>query len=619
MAFVIPSIFTAIDKFSPVVKGMSGSVDAFAAKAERSIRKVGQSAEKIGAGAAIIGTAIAAPLILATKAAIDFEKGMGNIATLGVPNIEKMGAEVLTLSKTMPVSVEDMTTSLYSIVSAGVSAADAMSVLEASSKLSVAGLSTVSQATDLTTSAINAFAQQGLSAGEITNILMKTVKAGKTTVAELASAFGSVAPAATAAGVSLQELSAATAALTLNGVPTSQAQNQLKALFDESTRTSGKLADAYAKLGKGNIAAAVKAKGFMAVLQEVKSSVGGNEIAFKNLFSSQEAGGAALTLTGSKFEAYKATLLGMEGGVDALTEAFLKQMGTSSNQMKLMENQNNALAITIGQVLLPILNKLINKITPIIEKFSNWAKENPKLFKGLVIGAAAVAAFAFAVSAMSFAVAIGSKAVMLFGMSAKVVTAAQWAWNAAMTANPIGLIIVGIAAMIALVALAIANWNEWGAALSMFLGPIGMIVSLFMAFKNNWDMIVASFKTDGILGGIIAIGKTLLDSVLYPLQQILEVVARVTGSDMAAKAAESIASFRQEMGVSTGGETQGAATPAVNTEKGKQEALVQRMENTQSAKVQLDINDPNNRIKPTSTGAPIVSIKSTSTTGFNRE
>lgn len=54
------------------------------------------------------------------------------------------------------------------------------------------------------------------------------MKAGKTDIAQISQAFGATAPIISAAGISLEEFSAATAALTTSGLPASQAQGALR-------------------------------------------------------------------------------------------------------------------------------------------------------------------------------------------------------------------------------------------------------------------------------------------------------------------------------------------------------------------------------------------------------
>ncbi|MGC4130067.1 MAG: phage tail tape measure protein, partial [Bergeyella sp.] len=103
-----------------------------------------------------------------------------------------------------------------------------------------------------------------------------------------------------------------------------------------------------------------------------------------------------------------------------------------------------------------------------------------------------------------------------------VVTVAQWAWNAALTANPIGIIIVAIGALVALVAVAIKKWDDWGAALTLFLGPVGRIIAAFKSIYDHWDSIKKAFQTEGIIGGLKRLGWVLLDSLMKPFQQILE-------------------------------------------------------------------------------------------------
>lgn len=120
-------------------------------------------------------------------------------------------------------------------------------------------------------------------------------------------------------------------------------------------------------------------------------------------------------------------------------------------------------------------------------------------------------------------------------------TASQWSLNAAMAANPIGVIIVAITALIILVYQMVKHWDEWGAAISVLLGPLGMVVSLLVSFYRHWDLITKSFSDGGVLAGFRAIARVILDSILYPMQKIFEMIHAVTGmtvySDMA-KAAE---------------------------------------------------------------------------------
>jgi TP901 family phage tail tape measure protein len=148
-------------------------------------------------------------------------------------------------------------------------------------------------------------------------------------------------------------------------------------------------------------------------------------------------------------------------------------------------------------------------------------------------------------------VAIGKSSIAMgaYNLATKAVTAAQWLWNAALMANPIGLIILGVTALIGLIVAIVAKWNEWGAAVSLFLGPIGMVISIIQSFRRNWDMVVEAFSKGGILAGIKAIGKVLLDAVLMPVQQLMGIIGKLTGWKWAEEAVSGIEKFRKALGV----------------------------------------------------------------------
>ena len=130
-------------------------------------------------------------------------------------------------------------------------------------------------------------------------------------------------------------------------------------------------------------------------------------------------------------------------------------------------------------------------------------------------------------------------------------TLAQGYLNIALFANPVGLIVLAVGVLIGLIAVAIYKWDEWGAALLQFMGPIGWIINAFMSIKNNWESIIEAFKTDGIIGGLKRIRLVLFDALIKPLQQILEMINEYDPTDISTKMLNSVKDFRKNNGLIT--------------------------------------------------------------------
>jgi tape measure domain-containing protein len=142
-------------------------------------------------------------------------------------------------------------------------------------------------------------------------------------------------------------------------------------------------------------------------------------------------------------------------------------------------------------------------------------------------------------------------------LATKIWAEAQALLNGIMMLNPIGLIIAAIVTLVAFVAIAITKWDKWGAALMVFLGPVGMVISAFKSLYDHWDSIVQAFKSDGILAGLKRIGVVILDAILKPLQQVLETI----GLD---SWASGIADIRKSLDLVTLGEKQNVTSKGVN-------------------------------------------------------
>jgi hypothetical protein len=211
--------------------------------------------------------------------------------------------------------------------------------------------------------------------------------------------------------------------------------------------------------------------------------------------------------------------------------------------------------IEVGRMLMPVISvlaKLFNLIAsgnPIV-----WALIGAvaayNVILGIQFGLAKLSALWNGIQLIS--INLLGDGFLTASVGAKIMAAAQWALNLAMDANPIGLIVAAIVALVAIVWTAINSYNKWGATLLLFLGPIGLLVNMIMALKNNWESVVKAFKDGGLLAGLKRIGIVLLDAVLYPVQQLLGLLSHIPGLGKLAGSGEAaIANVRKNLNLVT--------------------------------------------------------------------
>lgn len=177
----------------------------------------------------------------------------------------------------------------------------------------------------------------------------------------------------------------------------------------------------------------------------------------------------------------------------------------------------------------------------------------------------------------------------------RVAAIAQRAFNFVLRANPIGLIITAIILLIVLVTQITRKWDEWGAAVALALGPLGVLLSIIQSIRRNWDLITKAFETGGIINGIKAIGFAIVDGILQPISQVIKLIERFTGADLAIGA--EIEGFRtllsaalqQTAGVTPTGEIR---TNTVNPDAAREQLNVDRSETITRQELAINIKDP---------------------------
>jgi TP901 family phage tail tape measure protein len=375
-------ILTAVDKASAVLS-----------KVNAKIGSVGKSATKVGRS---LTTGVTLPIVgigaAATKMSVDFEKGMSDVSTLidtNTESIDAMGNEVLRIAKDTPVAIEDLTSALFDVRSAGVSAADQFTVLEGSAQLAVSGLGSTKEAVDLVTSATNAFGLEGDEVAATFDTIFKTTKFGKTTISELSKGFGAVAGQVAATGTPLDEYLATVSALTTTGMKASQAHTQMRAVISGLTRDTSQTRKVFGALGAKDFKDLIKQSGGLVnAVRAVSKQVGGNEGQILKLVGSTEALNAILGITGSVADTVDESLGAMRDGSNEARKAFEKQNRTTAAVLQRTKNTLQATAVTIGNALAPHLERL----SELIRDAANWFAGLDETTRGWIVTAAGIAA-----------------------------------------------------------------------------------------------------------------------------------------------------------------------------------------------------------------------------------
>lgn len=403
----------AFDKMSKVIRDAVNTSNSEFDKMQNKIKNLSADLEKVGKAATIVGGSLMAFSAANLKLAADFSAGMTNVSTLidtNVENFDAMKEEVLQIAKRTPVALDGLTSALYDIRSAGISANMQFEVLEKSAQLGLTGLGSTSEAVDLVTSSLNAFNLKGKEAEKLYDTIFKTVKFGKTTISGIAQGFGSVAGTVAASNIKLDDYLAAVAALTTTGQPAAQAHHQLKAAIAGMLRETDDSKKVFNTLGVKSFKELIqKSGGMVNAFKAITNCVGGNESAILSLFGSTMAYNAVLGLTTKQNKAYVETLNSMRYGTSLIDEGYQKQYNTEHAMMQRLKNISQVIGIQLGEALAPAFGKVLDfgeSTLNMLDKMSPQMKS----FVAISIAGLGILATSFGIACL-----MGSKLLKFYG------------------------------------------------------------------------------------------------------------------------------------------------------------------------------------------------------------
>ena len=497
-------------------KAAAADVGGQAQEAQQSRGLLSKAAD-IAAKVASFG-AIAGGIRSAVGAAIDFESAMADVRKVvdfDTPQqFKDMQQDILKLTRTLPMTAEDIAKIVAAGGQAGIAKEDLLGFAEAAAKMGVAFDITADQAGDMMAKWRTAFKMnqdEVIALADKINYLGNTTAASAPLISDVVTRIG---PLGEVGGVASGEIAALGASIVGSGVSSEIAATGIKNLVLGMTAGAGATksqAAAFASLGMDaeEMAKRMQVDARGAILDVMKALRGLDKdkqaATLSDLFGKESISAIAPLLS---------NLEGLEENFNKVADAaqysgsmnaeFQARCETTENSLQLTKNAVSELAINLGSVLLPYLKDGTEAISSIVHNLVEWGQKNP----GVISGMAEIAKI-IGVMLVAYKVGAGisalSTALQAASLSTRILAAAQAALNVVMSLNPVGLVIMGIVALIAIGYELYTHWEEvkaffvglWespaGAILAFMGGPITALIYIVSLIIANWEAVKAWF------------------------------------------------------------------------------------------------------------------------------
>lgn len=153
----------------------------------------------------------------------------------------------------------------------------------------------------------------------------------------------------------------------------------------------------------------------------------------------------------------------------------------------------NAMKTVLGRAMIPMLTPVLGLLGDVANRMLRWSEMFPTLTK--YMGGAGLVIFGLIATISALSVVVGINSFLMVGWGAGLalikglllvtkfaflqLIPAVWGFTAALFANPITWIVLGITALVAIVAAAIIYWDEWTGALGKWAGQFMETLNIF--------------------------------------------------------------------------------------------------------------------------------------------
>lgn len=468
----------------------SGEFNAGMEKVKKSMQ-LGEAVQTTGKAFAAVGAAATAAAGLTAKAAIDFESSFAGVKkTVEAPPgkdanqfFQGLENDIRNMAKEVPASVNEIASVYEAAGQLGISSENLTTFSRAMIDLGNATNLTSEEAAGTLARFANITGMSQDSFGNLGSSIVALGNNMATTEKDIVDISQNIAAAGNIAGLTEADILGWGAAMSSMGVEAASGGTAFSTVLRDMTQSvnsgsghiaqfakaSGMSVQDFSKLFKDDANAAVLSfvqglnkmdtKGFYKTLDDLGIGESRQIDLLSRLRGNTDLVSKAL---GISSEAWKENT--------ALSKEATQRYETTASQMAIMKNQLMDIGITIGQALLPSIKSLLDQITPVIQRFGDWAKQNPELITGLLKAGMAIGAIGIAMLSVMKVIstiktigsvfkAFGSLGTVFKSIGGLAATAGKAISGLLTAMGPVGWVIMGIIAVVALLG---AAWkNNW--------------------------------------------------------------------------------------------------------------------------------------------------------------
>lgn len=554
--FRLSLIMNLIDNLTGPMAGVRSSVDGTVSKLQKVNSTLG-SVAKTGAVMQEVGSQITGAVLSPVEATFETRRAIGELASLGVKDLGAVEDAARAFSDQWAGTTKaDFIAAAYDIKS-GIATLSDEGVAEFTSLAALTAKATKSTAGEMTSLFATGYGiykgyyddMSDLEFGEMFSAgIAKSVQQFKTTGSEMASSIENLGASATNANVPLEEQ--LTILGMLQGTMSGREAGTKYAAFIQSAAKGGE------ELGLSFLDANNQLKSLPEILDQLRGKYGDTIDAMEkqelaSAFGTDEAVDL-IDLLYNKTEDLQGNILTMYdalgSGTGVATEMANAINETEPERFERLTQRIQNVKESIGNSLLPTINDLMSTGEQVLTKVGSWVEENQELVRVIMLVVLAIGGF-LTIAGTVIAVVSGVgliitktisgfkllKAGFLLAKGALTpLIASVWSFTAALLANPVTWIVIGIVALIAALVL-LYNKCEWfrngvnaiidffkeklGAALevvtSIFSGIGNVIGSVMGAAKatvsQNLDNMRSAYESHG--GGIRGVAAAAIEGV----------------------------------------------------------------------------------------------------------